>query len=380
MNRAYLLNASTIKFGGGLQAVISFIRYLVTSGQADEWSCIVSKQIKEQMDVGSFLTDQLCVYVMDSSPARSREARRTLLELEADLSPSAVFTFFGPAYVKFSAPHLCGVADGWVTHSSFASFHLMRGPLRRLTMALMCIYKGYWYRFADRWYVEEESARSGLHRRLRIPRKNIDVVPNNCALHYVNARHGPFYIEDNIEVRVLSFASYYRHKHLEIIPDVAAAVREIAPTLHFEFIITIEKESEAAIRLQAKAESLGVSEYVRNIGPVKIMDGPALYRSCDVLFHPSLLETFSATYPEAMVMGLPIVASDLPFARAICGDAAVYFSPLDARDAAEKVSEVAKNVELRTRLTRRGDRRQQSLPSAEQRYGRLVDIMHQLTD
>ena len=380
MSRSYLLNASTIKFGGSLQAVVSFIRYLAISSQPDNWDCIVSKQVLEQIDIASFPVDQLGIHVLNVSPARNRMARRALSALETKISPSAVFTYFGPAYVKFAAPHLCGVGDGWVTHSSRISFGSMRDPLEQLKMVLTCVYKGFWFRYADRWYVEADNARLGLNRRLRIRQDDIEVVPNNCAPHYVNARNGPRYLEDFTGVRVLTFASYYAHKHIEIVPKVAAAILENDPTLRFEFVITIDEESESAMRLQKMAESLGVATYIRNVGPINVMDGPALYSSCNVLFHPSLLETFSATYPEAMAMGLPIVASDLPFARAICGDAAVYFSPLDAQDAAEKVSDVAVNAELRTHLIQRGERRQQSLPTAEQRYERLVGIMHQLTD
>lgn len=37
---------------------------------------------------------------------------------------------------------------------------------------------------------------------------------------------------------------------------------------------------------------------------------------------PSLLECFTATYPEAMRMERPIVTTDLAFAQGLCGEAA----------------------------------------------------------
>jgi glycosyltransferase involved in cell wall biosynthesis len=52
---------------------------------------------------------------------------------------------------------------------------------------------------------------------------------------------------------------------------------------------------------------------------------------------PSVLESFSANYPEAMISGVPIITTDLPFAQEIFGRAALYFKPLNSADAAEKI-------------------------------------------
>jgi glycosyltransferase involved in cell wall biosynthesis len=49
---------------------------------------------------------------------------------------------------------------------------------------------------------------------------------------------------------------------------------------------------------------------------------------------------------EAMAEGLPIVASDTPVNRELCGDAAVYFSPLRAEDLAQQVRALAQDPAL----------------------------------
>ena len=65
-----------------------------------------------------------------------------------------------------------------------------------------------------------------------------------------------------------------------------------------------------------------------------ITECPSLYEQADVMFQPTLLECFSATYPEAMKMQRPIVTTDIEFAHGLCGPAAHYYSPLSAEDAA----------------------------------------------
>ena len=61
-------------------------------------------------------------------------------------------------------------------------------------------------------------------------------------------------------------------------------------------------------------------EYVRNLRPISSKDCPKYYNQADALFLPTLLECFTASYPEAMVMKRPILTSDLPSAKQICGD------------------------------------------------------------
>lgn len=65
------------------------------------------------------------------------------------------------------------------------------------------------------------------------------------------------------------------------------------------------------------------------LGFVERAEVPALYETHDVLLFPSLIEAFGLPLVEAMVMNMPIVASDLDWAREVCGPAALYRDPTD---------------------------------------------------
>jgi len=54
------------------------------------------------------------------------------------------------------------------------------------------------------------------------------------------------------------------------------------------------------------------------------------YDKADALIFPSVLESYGLPLVEAMVLGIPIVAADLPYARALCGDQGIYFNPTSA--------------------------------------------------
>ena len=60
------------------------------------------------------------------------------------------------------------------------------------------------------------------------------------------------------------------------------------------------------------------------VSPVRMLD---LYREADALVFLSTDESYGFPLVEAMFVGLPIVCSDLPYARTLCGDGAIYFDP-----------------------------------------------------
>lgn len=54
------------------------------------------------------------------------------------------------------------------------------------------------------------------------------------------------------------------------------------------------------------------------------------YETADALLFLSLSESFGFPLVEAMWIGLPIICPDLLYAKALCGDQAIYFNPEDA--------------------------------------------------
>ena len=82
-----------------------------------------------------------------------------------------------------------------------------------------------------------------------------------------------------------------------------------------------------------------------------------LYAQVDAVVLPTLLESFSATFVEAMALGVPIITSDRDFAHAICGDAAVYVDPTSPAEIAAAINDLARKPERREQLIARGKTR-----------------------
>ena len=100
----------------------------------------------------------------------------------------------------------------------------------------------------------------------------------------------------------------------------------------------------------------------------------------DVLVSTSLAETFGFPLVESMAAGVPVVATDVPIHREICGDAALYFRPGDPDDLARQLMELDKDPELRATLVRRGHARASDMYGWSRHIQILADCISSLSE
>lgn len=118
-------------------------------------------------------------------------------------------------------------------------------------------------------------------------------------------------------------AAGYRHKNHPLIGRMATA--EQPPEGFGRLLLTLEPAEVGIVDLDIP--------WLHNAGRLSPQHCLQTYRQVDALFFPSLAESYGLPLVEAMVLGLPVVCSDLPFARWLCEDQAIYFDPQDPVDA-----------------------------------------------
>lgn len=156
--------------------------------------------------------------------------------------------------------------------------------------------------------------------------------------------------------RFLTLTRYYPHKNLESLVMAYELLLKRLPSA--VGILTIDpSDHRRAPALLASIEDRGLSGSVVNIGPVGQSALGALYSGVDAVVLPTLLESSSGAYVEALTFGLPIITSDRDFAREVCGDAAIYVDPDDPAAIAQGMWAVASDHELRSGASRAGHER-----------------------
>jgi glycosyltransferase involved in cell wall biosynthesis len=81
-------------------------------------------------------------------------------------------------------------------------------------------------------------------------------------------------------------------------------------------------------------------EGVESRGHVSLGELVDLYRTAAALVYPSLYEGFGIPCVEAMACGCPVAASNVASIPEVCGDAALYFDPLDPESIADGIRRV----------------------------------------
>ena len=111
------------------------------------------------------------------------------------------------------------------------------------------------------------------------------------------------------------------------------------------------------------------------VGGVPYSEISVLYTQSDAFIFPSLVESFGHPLVEAMASGLPVIASDIPVHREVCGEAALYFNPLDPEALADVVTQIRGNSALRMRMAITGRERAAALFDWTEHVRRLAEML-----
>jgi glycosyltransferase involved in cell wall biosynthesis len=181
---------------------------------------------------------------------------------------------------------------------------------------------------------------------------HIEVVPNAVSLD--NLFGG---IETNYNfpagVKFLYLTHYYPHKNIEIFIDIAKLIK--AKNLNFKLITTLDPDQhKGANKFLANVKSLGLDNIIINVGSVNMENVPSLYKQCDALLMPTLLESFSGTYVEAMFHKIPILTSNYDFSIDVCQNAALYFDPHNAEEILSIMERLSFSFQEKERLVFEG--------------------------
>jgi glycosyltransferase involved in cell wall biosynthesis len=203
---------------------------------------------------------------------------------------------------------------------------------------------------------------------------NTKVVPNAVSLDNLTGGDFKDFNLPKDKIKFLYLTKYYSHKNIEVFLSLARIIRQ--EKLPYIIVITISNSQHVSAKkfLQDLANEQ-LEEIVINVGPVSMENVPSLYQQTNALLMPTLIESFSGTYVEAMYHGKPIFTSDLDFARVICGDAAFYFDPLNPNSIFDTLRMAYSNPGLIASKLAISRERLQSLPSWQQVFETFIEII-----
>lgn len=328
-----LINAANLHNGGAIQVAVSFLHELFKASDFfNEYNVTIFASSEVDVDLRNLgldvdqFSNYMIVDVYGLEALKGKVARKFY-------GYDLVFTIFGPLYLPIRVPNqIVGFAQPWILYPdneisrSEKFFYYLKN---RLKFSI----QWFFFRFsATCLIVELPHVKRRLVTFKRYSQEKIYVVRNCISPVYLDRTKWlplskPLKVEKEV-IKIGYVSRAYPHKNLLILLDVAKQLMD--QPRRVEFFVTLKDEEWENFSLEYRS-------VIKNVGPLKISQCPSFYQAMDGVIFTSLLECFSATPIEAMMMHLPLFASDRGFVRDVCAGHAVYIDPEDSRDIAVKI-------------------------------------------
>ena len=367
-----LINTAHQRFGGAVQVALSFI-YECRNFPEHEYHVWVGPGVNKSLHKDDFPSNFHFTHFdfgIINLP-KAMKINRTLRSEEQKIKPDVVIATSGPSYFHSVAPQIIGFNLPLYIYPE--SPDLKKSPLyQKLRLQLKKLIHYYFFkRDAIAYVVQTEDVNQRVQKALKTT--DVYTISNTHNGFFNNWSKLPDWLplRKPDEIRLVTISAWYDHKNLDLIPNVVRSIKSKG-LYHIKFITTLPPEDFARLN------TANCNDQLVNIGPIRPEECPSLYSECDFMFLPTLAECFSASYPEAMVMGKPIITTDLGFARSICGNAAIYFKPTDAADAAYKIIELSDTPQLQAQLVESGKSQLTSFDNAQERASKYLALCEKI--
>lgn len=374
-----LFNCTTNIIGGGMKNSAFFIKKAVEDDNFN-WHFAVCRPVYSLLEDWELNLDKVKFTIFENSPSKNIQARKKLKELSITLNIDLVYTMAGPAYVRFSCKHLQGISNPYITHANWDTFSLRGNILKTLKF-----YGHVGFQFLNTlkssdYVFQTEYAKDTFKKRSKIKERRLNVIPNAFDLSlrdYFKQETNTIQNSIESEITILCPGAGYIHKGFQFVPEIAHQLQRISDK-KFKFVLTLPFDSQLWLTIASEIDRLNLKDYITNYGPYKYTDLKILLKNCDIVFVPSLLETFSASYLEAMCAKKKLVVADKNFAREVCRNYATYTNPQDGLSTAKAFDKVFSNINITKEELALSNEILSNYGSQDQRFEKIIALINNL--
>lgn len=350
--------------GGGLSNVIFLLKAYAREFPQDEL-IIVCSEDSELNQLSVFPN----VVMVGVHRGRFQEWTRLVLgvkglrNLAKKYHADIVWSLNLGSYLRLPVPNLLGLNNAHQVYPwELTRFH----PKNRFKVALLRFFFRLSLRVSDAVLVQTHLMERYV--------KRINVAPEDVFVVHkavesgadIQASNLPTELAEKLELakqkgfrRWLYVSTAMPHKNHRVLLE---AFSELARRGSSDCLVLSITQEEAIFIGGADVRALLAAGTLIFTGWVRKEHLRAIYAACDACVMPSLLESLSSTHLEAMAWEMPQIVADLPYARDLCGDAAVYVDPNDSFAWANTVQMLGESVSIQQNLIAKGLRKMDEFP------------------
>lgn len=342
--------------GGGLSNVILLLKAYVREFPQDEL-IITCSEDSELNQLSCFKN----VTMVRVPWGRFKEWTRFVLgvnglkKLAEQYNVDVVWSLNLGSYFRLPVPNFLAINNSHQVYPwEVTRFH----PKNRFSVALLRLFFRLSLRSADAVLVQTHLM-AGYVKKISAAPKNVFVVPKAAEPGAdVQASRLPIELAGKLELakqrgfrRWLYVSTAMPHKNHRVLFD---AFSELARRGSSDCLVLSITQEEALSIGGTDVSALMEVDRLIFTGWVKKEHLRAIYEACDACVMPSLLESLSSAHLEAMKWEKPQIVADLPYARDLCGDAAIYVDANDSFAWVNAVQMLGENLSIQQNLITKG--------------------------
>lgn len=321
-----LINAANLHSGGGVQVASSFINELpfLSNDIIKFFDVIVSSEVDKNISQSTrnFFKNYNVYNIFGLKNYKNN--------LDLFDNYDLVFTVFGPCYFNIKGLSLVGFAQAWIIYPNNECYNLLSFS-EKIKLKIKYFLQKIFFKRSDCFIVELEHVKNRLIELDIFKKDNIHVVYNTVSnVYFSPEKWDEIKIVPSKKIKIGLISRDYFHKNTNILPEIKMILKNKYKQ-DVDFYVTFKDEEWVN-------KSSTFQKNIINIGPLKVNECPSFYEKMDAIIFPSLLECFSATPLETMIMKKPLFASDRAFIKDVCLDFAFYFEPTDPYSAAAVIN------------------------------------------
>lgn len=372
-----ILNFLPLKTGGGVQVALDFLNQARLYGSEHQW-LIVAREGSPFSSFEESKNIKIIHNVPDNIFSRLFFENFGCKEIIKKYKPDLIYTQFGPHWPGSHSINIVGCAYSNLFYPEI-DFWKSYGFIKKIERKLVDFYRKSMLKKADLVIFETPD----------LSRRSVTqgVLPSNMSTYVLPAVSSNVGVSiEHLEIkeklqkapkgfRVCLISGYSINKNFEVLIDVLVYLKEFYNRQDIFFTLTLSEDSQYTKLFFKKAQLLGVLENIINLGVIPFDACAEVYRGSDAAILPANLESFSNNIAESWAMGVPLLISDMDWARSVCGEGAFYIDQKSPKDIAEKLVLLSENATLVENLIKKGSVELAKYPNSKERFLNYLRLM-----
>lgn len=364
-----LINAASANMGGALTYITNILREFSANNGEDRFLVILPPDVLEYVSKN---IDHRIIELIPSSVKTGNTLHRMLFDswtvprLAKSFGADILFSTTGFGSIHSPCPQILLIRN---TAYFCKDYKRKYDELGKLYHAIR--FRRWWSLLsimaADIVIFPSEAMRSLVEEHISLKRKYTEVLHYgfDAARFFQDSGEMPQIVPQMQKWKTegysiaLHVSSYSVQKNLETVIKALPAL--ISSGMKIKLVTTMDRDRTTdKVEFDAMTQQiaqLGLSDTVVSAGHLDHRQLHHLYQRADVFVFPSFTESFGHPLVEAMACDLPVLASDIPVNRELCGKAASYFEMFDVADCSNMLGQLLRDSDKRRVMKERSRER-----------------------